>query len=397
MRNQYLLCLGASGTPFLDAFFTVSGGFLLLSLAPQFNLSTWSAGAYGTSYLFGVMAGSFLVSTVNKKLKTENIYFLSPLAIFILLLSQVLFDSFFYLLAARFLFGFFIGSDYPISQVFFSSQCHTSFKAKGLTLLMSSWYWGAIFAILVFWFASLFSVSSEILLVAPALIPLVVLLTRLPYFSSTSKTSQKSSKNVSSSPISKSWSKESLLNLGFLCAFWTCQCIPVTVILLFGPSIMEALGFSGSGSFFQLSVTYIFFFIGSSCSYLIIDKCTRKFLALITFALMTLCLIPLLWADSLSLLIIVFAFIGYAASYGLQTTLDYVYPNEIFEVKIREQAIGVLTCVTRFVSGLSAFFFPYFLSKFSITSIILAAVFILTIGFFSTYLFAPVDACSKND
>lgn len=51
MRNQYLLCLGASGTPFLDAFFTVSGGFLLLSLAPQFNLSAWTAGAYGTSYL----------------------------------------------------------------------------------------------------------------------------------------------------------------------------------------------------------------------------------------------------------------------------------------------------------------------------------------------------------
>lgn len=75
MRNQYLLCLGASGTPFLDAFFTVSGGFLLLSLAPQFNLSTWSAGAYGTSYLFGVMAGSFLVSAVSKKLKTENIFF----------------------------------------------------------------------------------------------------------------------------------------------------------------------------------------------------------------------------------------------------------------------------------------------------------------------------------
>lgn len=396
MRNQYLLCLGASGTPFLDAFFTVSGGFLLLSLAPQFNLSAWTAGAYGTSYLFGVMAGSFLVSAASKKLKTENIYFLSPLGVFILLLSQIFFDSFLYLLAARFLFGFFIGSDYPISQVFFSSQCHTTFKAKGLTLLMSSWYWGAIFAILVFWLASLFSVSPEILLAAPALIPLVVLLTRLPYFSNTSKTSKKGSRDDFSSPINEHWSKESLLNLGFLCVFWTCQCIPVTVILLFGPSIMEALGFSGSGSFFQLGVTYIFFFIGSSCSYLIIDKFTRKFLALITFALMALCLIPLLWADSVSLWIIVFAFIGYAASYGLQTTLDYVYPNEIFDVKIREQAIGILTCVTRFISGLSAFFFPYFLSNFSISSIIISAVFILATGFISTYLFAPTDDSSKQ-
>lgn len=396
MRNQYLLCLGASGTPFLDAFFTVSGGFLLLSLAPQFNLSAWTAGAYGTSYLFGVMAGSFLVSAASKKLKTENIYFLSPLGVFILLLSQIFFDSFLYLLAARFLFGFFIGSDYPISQVFFSSQCHTTFKAKGLTLLMSSWYWGAIFAILVFWLASLFSVSPEILLAAPALIPLVVLLTRLPYFSNTSKTSKKGSRDDFSSPISEHWSKESLLNLGFLCVFWTCQCIPVTVILLFGPSIMEALGFSGSGSFFQLGVTYIFFFIGSSCSYLIIDKFTRKFLALITFALMALCLIPLLWTDSVSLWIIVFAFIGYAASYGLQTTLDYVYPNEIFDVKIREQAIGILTCVTRFISGLSAFFFPYFLSNFSISSIIISAVFILATGFISTYLFAPTDDSSKQ-
>ena len=396
MRNQYLLCLGASGTPFLDAFFTVSGGFLLLSLAPQFNLSAWTAGAYGTSYLFGVMAGSFLVSAGSKNSKPKTFYFLSPLGVFILLLSQIFFDSFLYLLAARFLFGFFIGSDYPISQVFFSSQCHTTFKAKGLTLLMSSWYWGAIFAILVFWLASLFSVSPEILLAAPALIPLVVLLTRLPYFSNTSKTSEKGSRDDFSSPISEHWSKESLLNLGFLCVFWTCQCIPVTVILLFGPSIMEALGFSGSGSFFQLGVTYIFFFIGSSCSYLIIDKFTRKFLALITFALMALCLIPLLWADSVSLWIIVFAFIGYAASYGLQTTLDYVYPNEIFDVKIREQAIGILTCVTRFISGLSAFFFPYFLSNFSISSIIISAVFILATGFISTYLFAPTDDSSKQ-
>ena len=69
MRNQYLLCLGASGTPFLDAFFTVSGGFLLLSLAPQFNLSTWSAGAYGNSYHLGVNAGSLMVSSLSKKKK----------------------------------------------------------------------------------------------------------------------------------------------------------------------------------------------------------------------------------------------------------------------------------------------------------------------------------------
>ena len=111
---------------------------------------------------------------------------------------------------------------------------------------------------------------------------------------------------------------------------------------------------------------------------------------------MALCLIPLLWADSVSLWIIVFAFIGYAASYGLQTTLDYVYPNEIFDVKIREQAIGILTCVTRFISGLSAFFFPYFLSNFSISSIIISAVFILATGFISTYLFAPTDDSSKQ-
>lgn len=397
MRNQFLLCLGASGTPFLDAFLTVSGGFILLSLATQYNLNAWISGAYGTSYLFGVMGGSFLVSAVSKKLNTENIYFLSPLAILVLLLSQVFFESFFYLLAARFLFGFFIGCDYPISQVFFSGQCHRSFKAKGLTLLMSSWYWGAIFAIFIFWLASYFSISSEVLLAAPALIPFIVLLTRLPYFTNTSKTAQKGPKNASFPQTTNCWSKKSLFNLGFLCVFWTCQCIPVTVILLFGPSIMEALGFSGSGSFFQLSVTYVFFFIGSSCSYLIIDKCTRKFLALTTFAFMALCLIPLLWVDTVSLILIVFAFVGYAASYGLQTTLDYVYPNEIFDVKIRGQAIGILTCVTRFVSGTSAFFFPYFLSNFSISSIIISAVFILIAGFISTFLFAPVETCSNKN
>lgn len=391
MKRQYLLCFGASGTPFLDAFLTVSTGFLLINLTSEFNLNSWESGAFGTSYIFGVMLGSFVLGTLGRKLWTERLYYLCPLVILLLSIAQSFSDSFSFLLALRFAIGFFIGIDYPISQVFFSTKCDVSFKARGLTLLMSSWYWGAIFSVLVFWIANLLTVPNSYLLGSSAVISFVVLSARLLFIRNRVKTPKNTPQADPTTLPTIHWSNKYLFNLGFLCLFWTIQCIPVTVLLLFGPSLMMALGIQGDNTYLQLAGTYAFFFIGSCVSYLLINHITRKSLALITFAAMSAFLFPLIWAADLPTYVALTSFICYAGAYGLQTTLNYVYPNEIFPVQIRGQAIGIITCITRFIAGISSFFFPYFLYSFSIGSIVTAAVFILILGFVSTFFLAPSE------
>lgn len=67
-----------------------------------------------------------------------------------------------------------------------------------------------------------------------------------------------------------------------------------------------------------------------------------------------------------------FFFVLHAFAYGMQTTLDYIYPVVLFAPSLRASASGAVLAVSCVGSALSAFAFPFLLERFDAFTLLLA-------------------------
>lgn len=70
----------------------------------------------------------------------------------------------------------------------------------------------------------------------------------------------------------------------------------------------------------------------------------------------------------------------YAFAYGLQTTLDNLYPNRLFPAGLRASAVGSILAVSRVGSAVSALVFPHLMSHYSIGAILLGGTAVALCG-----------------
>ena len=75
-----------------------------------------------------------------------------------------------------------------------------------------------------------------------------------------------------------------------------------------------------------------------------------------------------------------FFFVLHAFAYGMQTTLDYIYPVVLFAPSLLASASGAVLAVSRVGSALSAFAFPFLLERFDAFTLLLAGAAISLAG-----------------
>lgn len=73
-------------------------------------------------------------------------------------------------------------------------------------------------------------------------------------------------------------------------------------------------------------------------------------------------------------------FVLHAFAYGMQTTLDYIYPVVLFAPSLLASASGAVLAVSRVGSALSAFAFPFLLERFDAFTLLLAGAAISLAG-----------------
>lgn len=81
----------------------------------------------------------------------------------------------------------------------------------------------------------------------------------------------------------------------------------------------------------------------------------------------------------------------YAFGYGLQTTLDNLYPNRLFPAGLRASAVGSILAVSRAGSAASALVFPHLMAHFSVGAILMGGALIALLGAASLRIL-PKDA-----
>lgn len=86
------------------------------------------------------------------------------------------------------------------------------------------------------------------------------------------------------------------------------------------------------------------------------------------------------------------AFILFALAYGLQTPLDFVFPNMLFPAGSRARLVGLTTTISRIGSMGAAFAFPLLSESFSVESLFWAGCAFLLFGAAFSWKNAPQDA-----
>ncbi|MGC9152964.1 MAG: MFS transporter [Vulcanisaeta sp.] len=133
---------------------------------------------------------------------------------------------------------------------------------------------------------------------------------------------------------------------------------------LYSPAILAMLGFKGSLAILLSALLYIPGFLGALGSAYLNDVAGRRILQLIGFGGSALGMVFVaLGAYLVGLVAIVIGVIGLILWYGIGNlgpgnTMG-LYAIELFPTKLRSTSMGSATAITRFVSFLSAFEFPY--------------------------------------
>ncbi len=393
------LILSCCGTPFIDGYVEISMGFIVFILLDQSIASAWQVGAFSSFYLLGTFFGSLFFGFLAERFGRIRFFIALPFVVTVLAATQYFFDSIAIWITFRLLIGFFIGGDYPVSQAMVSEKLAESQRSKALATMMLTWFLGAVFAV----FASYVLLESgfgwKTIGVSATLISLTILALRLGETESEKwLEAVGTTQAVNQTPGPKiRFSALYVRRLFFVSIFWLSQAIPVTVFFLFGPSLMKAIGTAGKQSqFSEVAITNLFFLVGTAMALFILDRTSRRSLILSTFLAMAASFAVLLFWQMLSPWMLTAALIFYALAYGIQSTLDFVYPNELFPTAIRTRAIGLLTAISRAGSTLCAFTFPWILENMGVTFVTAMGCLILMIGFATTFFFSPQETASER-
>lgn len=229
------------------------------------------------------------------------------------------------------LIGLFIGADQPVSQAIVTELSTPETRSKRLSFLMLAWYVGALTAI-----------AAECLLLLTGkleatgawhafyAVPTVLCLVSLP------------------------------LRHQLMKGFHSTQSSPV---------ILESVT-GNPNQLFQVTLIYLGFLAGTLPMLKFGNLLPAREVLLGTFTAMAVGLGGITCDPSVPMLGICFGL--YALAYGMQSTLDYSLPNQLFPTAVRTTAVGIVFSVSRVASVVAAVGFPLLLKSYNVAEILVA-------------------------
>ncbi len=390
------LTLASGATPFLDGFSTASAAFLI-SLIDGF--SALQIAFFTSFYMFGGFLGAALIGSISDRLGRRKPYLLAMALVAVFVTLAAASPKVAVLLAMRLVTGVALGGDYPVCQAMVAEHIEEKRRAKSLTFLMLAWYFGALAAVACAWPAVSGFWNYTSILWCQAAIAVVALLARTTIPESSSwlnRQMQNDDTEKEDAPLHvllRSMRKALSTHkreFAFCTGFWLCQTIPATIMMLYSPLILQDIAGS-ENAFVQMVILYGCFLLGVIPSgWDVFSKRPKTVLSTTFIAMMVGLICVELFAGHSSWLTNL-AFVIFAVSYGLQSPLDFIYPNTLFHTEVRGTLVGLVTAVSRIGSAGSAFLFPLLQTKFEIHDLMLCGVAVLGLGFFIAQKWAPAD------
>lgn len=363
-------------SPAFDGWLTVSTGFVIASLIAEGRLTLAEASLLAGSFMTGTFLGASLIGRLADRFGRKPfarclIALTVPLLAFPLLRPDP--DL---LIDIHLLLGVLIGADQPVSQAVMTESGDVTKASRRLSVLMFAWYAGALAAVALLPFVNAIVLGWQAFYAAPLLAAL--LLTPVRALSEETPawlSGRADTPKAGLAAVLRSRPREWL----FCCGFWLCQTIPVTAIMFYSPIILADVAGSADQTG-RIALIYSLFMAGTLPMTLMKRRIAPSRILRWSALAMAGALAGVALFGRASPLLLSLFFGVYAFAYGLQTTLDNLYPNRLFPAGLRASAVGSILAVSRVGSAASALVFPHLMSHYSIGAILLGGTAVALCG-----------------
>ncbi|MCY1285408.1 Inner membrane metabolite transport protein YgcS [compost metagenome] len=414
-RFQKKVTICAAGGKLCDGWILAVIGIALPLSTKGLGISSTLEALIGSASLIGLFIGGLLFGWVTDKVGRKKM-FLATLATFLVcsVLQFVVTDPW-QLFFLRVLLGLAVGADYAVAGAFVAEFNSKERRGPGLAGLLIWWYVGftvaATLSILV-----INSMPDEPglwrYILASSFVPAAVMLflrVGLPESPRwlLSKGHEKEAREIADQyldPVTRAdLFKEKINSLSYSAlfssryikktiltsVFWMAQITPFFAIYIFMPKILQAINF-GSNSKLGEILLYVFLLVGCLVGVSLINRLGRRKLLICTFVgQVTPLLILGIWPDSHSVVLIILCFGIFAFFHAAGSTLQMLYPSEIFPTEIRATGVGFAAGMSRLGAAVGTFLLPIGLTYWGTGAVMLMGAAVSATGLLVAFAWAP--------
>ncbi len=409
----------AAGGPFCDGYLLGIIAVALPFLVKDLHLTASQSGLIGAAALLGMMVGGVLLGPATDKFGRQIMYLLN-LAVFVLCsIAHLFVTDVTTLFLLRFIMGIAIGADYPIATALASEFLPRNLRGPILSSLVLFLWAGYIASLCVGFFVSGIAADSWRYILASSAIPaalFLVLRLNVPesprWLISAGKADE--ARKVVSDYLGPDVDFEQLLhttprrgvsagiglssirdiftrgygrNVVFCSIFWMCQIAPSFAIKTFQPLLLSSFGITQAIGASLLITSFAV--LGTALGMFTINKVGRRRLLITSYIASTAALFLLATPLSAMTTVVLLCFIFFTISEAAGSSLQFVYPNELFPTDIRATGMGLAVAASRIGAAAGTFVLPLSISFYGATYGLFIAAFISAVGLIVSYLMAP--------
>ena len=409
---HFRVAIASTGGVFADGFGLGVIGISLTLAAPQLGLGAAWVGLVGAGSLAGLFAGALLTGPAADHFGRRFIFSYNMVIAAVLSVLQFWVATGAQLLLLRVAIGFLLGTDYVVSKTLLTECVPRRLRGRILGSLSIAWAAGYACA-----YASGIALSSagpdawRVMLLASAapclwIVPFRITMPESPLWLANHGRSAQAAcvvrqkigpairppMPVPAAPtrtgrwrqlFSARWRTRTLVG----CIFFACQVIPYFAVGTFVTQVLTALHLSGNsagGLIYNLAL-----FVGAVVGLLIVDKVSRRFFLVASFASTASIMLILSTWSSMPAALMILLFGIFAGILSAASNLVYVYLPELFPTDLRASGIGMAIATSRVGSAAGTFVLPVIVSEYGVRSALGACVVVLALGGWFCYQWAP--------
>ncbi len=169
--------------------------------------------------------------------------------------------------------------------------------------------------------------------------------------------------------------------------FYACQVFPYFGVGIFLPILIGQLNMGDSNT---SNIIYdIFCMAGAFAGTWLCEKLSRRKFLTTTFFGAAIALFIMIIAQNISMIITLIAFAAYAMIMSIAVVMEWPYPPELFDDRVRGTGVGIVVAFSRIGAALGTFLLPILMESIGATGTLIVCAAILVVGGLVCQFFAP--------
>lgn len=374
----------------------------------ELTLSAMSQGLIAASALIGVFIGGLLFGNLADRFGRRPVFSWNLISFIILSLLQLFVQEVWQLVVLRLALGLAVGVEYAVG----TSVLAEFSRRKGRGVLLGSfavaWQVGFTIAFIV---GALYTGDNWRMLIASSFIPAILtflLRIRLPETPMWLRANghEAQARQVVDTHFGPEYALPDVVKLGkvkssladvfsgpnkkqhiYAGLFWFCQVGPFFAIFTFIGPVFDALGLTDQvEANMILNVLQI---IGAAAGLLLLHWLSRRSFVISTFAIMALALGMIGLMPDAPIWLVVTLFGAYMFIAPAANNIQYVYPAEIFDTKMRATGVGFSAATSRISAAAAVYLLPFALETLGPSKSMLILTIFPVLGFVLSIFCAP--------